>query len=121
MRPLLPSEITKFLDRFDHFKDSEIRSLNIISPTEIELTLTAQDKARAFDWVSINFLFTQITDAKLINGSQIAYINLDDGINIITGDGFFAFCLENYTTLDSIKESSFYIISKSIKYNEGVF
>ena len=121
MRPLLPSQLKEFLDRFDYFKESEVRSLEIISPTIIEMTLTAQDKARAYDWVTITFLFDEVKDAKLINGSQIAYIDLDDGISIVTEDDFFAFCLQNYTTVASIKESSFYILSKSIKYKEGAF
>jgi len=121
MKPLLSSKLKEFLDRFDHFKESEIRSLEIISPTTIELTLTAQDKARAYDWLTITLLFDEVNDAKLISGSQIAYVNLDDGISIVTEDGFFAFCLENYKTVASIKESSFYIISKSIKYKEGAF
>jgi len=121
MRPLLPSEITKFLDRFNHFKESEIRALELISPTEIKLTLTAQDKARAFDWITVEFLFSEVNDARLINGSQIAYVDLDDGITLIQQDNIYMFCVGSYESVASIKDSQLYIVSNVVKYREGSF
>ncbi|MEN4053056.1 MULTISPECIES: hypothetical protein [Sulfurimonas] len=121
MKPLHNSEITKFLERFDDFKESEIHSLKIISPTEIEITLTAQDKARAYDWLTLSILFSGVNDAKLIDESKLAYIDLDDGVSIIKEGNNFAFALGRYQNISSLKDAQLYIISQNIKYNEGAF
>ena len=121
MKPLHTPQITKFLERFDDFKESEIRSLKIISPTEIEITLTAQDKARAFDQVTVTILLSGVSDAKLIDESKLDFVDTDSGITIIQeGDGF-AFGLGQYKTVSALKDAQLYIISQNIKYNEGAF
>jgi len=121
MRPLFQTDIAYFLERFDHFKESEIRSLEILSPTEVKLTLTAQDKARDFNWVTIELLFLEIIEANLINGPKIAYLDLDDGITLIKENTNYLFCIGNYKTVTSAKDSQLYLISNSIKYREGSF
>jgi len=121
MRPLLPSEITKFLDRFNSFKESEIRSLKVSSPTEIQLVLTAQDKARGFDWITVTFLFNDIDNARLIDENKLSYVSMDDGITIINENQLFAFAVGKYQSLQSAQEAQLYLISKTIKYNESEF
>jgi hypothetical protein len=121
MKPLHNSEIIKFLERFDDFKGSEVRSIKIISSTEIEITLTAQDRARAFDWVTVDFLFSGVNDAKLIDESKLAYIDIDNGVSIIKEADNFAFALGHYQNIAPLKDAQLYIISKNIKYNEGTF
>jgi hypothetical protein len=121
MKPLHNAEITKFLERFDDFKGSEVRSIKIISSTEIEMTLTAQDRARAFDWVTVELLFSGVSDAQLIDESKLAYIDMDDGVSIIREADNFAFALGHYQNIIPLKDAQLYIVSKSIKYNEGAF
>jgi len=121
MKPLIHTNITNFLERFDNFQDSEIRSLNIISPNEIELTLTAQDKARAYDWVTVKFLFLGIDDARLIDENKLTYVTIEDGITILYENGFFAFALGNIKSVSSAKDSQLYLISDTIKYSESQF
>jgi hypothetical protein len=121
MKPLNPSEITKFLERFDDFKGSEIRSLEIISPTEMKITFAVQDRARAFDWITVNLLFSGVSDAALIDENKLDYVAMDEGISILHEEALFGFCLDTYKNFSSIKDASLYILSKSIKYSEGAF
>jgi len=121
MKPLNPSEITKFLERFDDFKESKIRSLEIVSPTEMKMTFAVQDKARAFDWITINLLFNGVSDAALIDKNKLDYVVMDEGISILHEGNFFGLCLGRYKNFSSIKDASLYILSKNIKYNEGAF
>jgi len=121
MKPLNPSEITKFLTRFDDFKESEIRSLEIISPTEMKMTFAVQDRARAFDWITIDLLFSGVSNAELIDESKLDYIAMDKGISILHKEALFGFCLGTYKNFSSIKDAPLYILSKNIKYNEGSF
>jgi len=121
MKPLLQKDITPFLERFCHFQDSEISSLEIISPSEIELTLTTQDKAKEYDWCTIVLLFSGISDAKLLNNAQLTHISMDDGISLMIEDNNFAFALGACYNIATLKNSSCYLIAKYIKYEERPF
>jgi hypothetical protein len=121
MKPLHSSEITKFLERFDDFKESEIKELKIVSSTEIVLLLTAQDRARAFDWVTVELNFSGVSDAKLIDESKLAYLDTSDGLTLLKEGDSFAFALGHYRTIISLKDAQLYIVSNSIKYSEGTF
>jgi len=121
MKPLPPSKITKFLERFDDFKESEIRSLKIISPTEIEMIFAVQDKARAYDWIKITLLLRDLHDAKLIDESKLDYVDMSDGISMLHKEDLFYLGLGTCKTLTSIKDALLFVISENIKYNEGTF
>ena len=121
MKPLNPAGITKLLERFDDFKESEIRSLKIISPTEIAITFALQDKARAYDWITLQLFFSAVTDAKLVDANKLDYIDMSDGVSILYEEGHFHFALGSYTSAASIKDALLYIVSENIKYGEGAF
>jgi hypothetical protein len=121
MKPLNPSQIAKFLERFDDFKGSEIRSLEIKSATEIELLLSAQDRARNFDWISVKLLFNGVSDAKILEDNKLAYLDMDDGLSILFEEKQFALGITSTKTLASIKDAPLYIICDIIKYDEDLF
>ncbi len=121
MKPLLKSEFPKFLERFDDFKGSEIRSLKIISPVEVEIILTAQDKARAYDWLSVTFLFSGVIDAKLIDEKKLNFLDMDEGITLISEDNLFGFAIGKYHNFSGVKNAPLYMIANSLKFNEGSF
>lgn len=119
MKPLL--NIDEFLKRFNHFKDGEFRSIEVISPTTMLITLAGQDEARAFDWVSVRLEFSNVCDAKLLENSKLSLLDMSEGINIVKNDTFLAFGIGECYNLSSVKSSTCYIESKSIKYKEDLF
>jgi len=121
MKPLLEKELPSFLQRFDNFKEAEFRSLEMISPTQISITFATQDNARAFDRVTIKLEFTNVTDAKLLQESKISLINISDGISIIYNNNKFAFTIAECYNISDIKNTTLYIISDSLKFQEGIF
>jgi len=120
MKPLLAKDLAAFMLRFNNFKDGEFRSLEVISPTTMKITLAGQDEARAFDWISLELEFNGVNDAKLLESSKLHLVDMNDGINIIY-DKNFAFALGEYNTLSSITNSICYIVCTDIKYQEGKF
>jgi len=120
MKPLTPTALKKLLKRFDSFKGNEICSLTIISPLEIELELTAQDSARAFDWVKVRFLFQGVSDARLVDASKLAYLESSEGVCITYAENAYYFCLGSYTPA-SYRDAQLYIVAQSIKYDESSF
>lgn len=121
MKPLLRHELQEFCERFENFQDAELRSLKLISPTDIELTLAVQDKARAYDWISLMLAFNTITDAKLIEDEKLHLVDMNDGAAIIDSDGMFAFGIGQCYNSSTVKSSTLYIISENLKYQEGSF
>jgi len=119
MKPL--TNVDKFLKRFDSFSDSEIRFVKPISATMILVSLTAQDSARDFDWITIDFEFSGVVDAKLIDDSKLSFIDMEDGITIACNEDRFSFGVGKYSSQASIKNSLFYIECLNIKYKEGLF
>ncbi|MDD5157749.1 hypothetical protein [Sulfurimonas sp.] len=121
MKPLLAKDIKPLLARFSNFTDGELRSIEIISPTTIKITLTGQDSARGFDWLTVCFEFSGVHKAKLLENSKLSLVDMSDGINIIFEDNSFAFGVGDYKNLLNIKNSICFLISCALKYEEGAF
>ena len=121
MKPLLKKELSPFLERFDSFKEGEIRSLELLSPTQISLTLTAQDKARSFDWVSITLEFNGVSDAQLLTEQKLSFMDMSEGITLLSENNQFAFGIGECYNNATLKSSACFIISQNIKYKEAAF
>ncbi|MFT7859750.1 MAG: hypothetical protein ABXS93_02315 [Sulfurimonas sp.] len=121
MKPLTQTALAEFLERFEYFKDAELRSVEVIDPFEIKVVIAVQDKARAFDWITIELLFSGVTAANLVEENQLSYIDMDTGANIIFNENQFAFGIGECYNISNIKSSSLYVISETLKYQEGEF
>jgi len=119
LKPL--TKIDEFLKRFDNFKDGEVRLLEVISPTTMKITLAGQDSARDFDWITVSLEFSNVSDAKLLEQNRLALIDMSDGVNIINENNSLAFAIGECYNISAIKTSVCYIVSSSIKYEEGLF
>jgi len=117
MKPL--TNIASFLDRFDNFKDGEFRSIEVISPTNIQITLAGQDKSRDFDWISVTLEFSGTDNARLLEKSKLPFIDMGDGINITTIENKFLFGVGD--THSNLIDSLCFVSANNIKYQEGNF
>ncbi|MDH4944884.1 hypothetical protein [Sulfurimonas sp. C5] len=121
MKPLTQPALAEFLDRFDNFKGAELRELEVVNPFEIKLVIATQDKARGFDWITVEFLFSSVEAANLVEDNQLNFIDMEEGISILFNENKFAFGIGACYNISAIKSSSLYIISETLKYQEGQF
>lgn len=121
MKPLTSPALSEFLNRFDSFRGSELRSVEVINPFEIKVIIATQDKARAFDWITVELLFSGVEAANLIEDNQLDFLDMEDGISLLFDENRFAFGVGECYNISSIKSSSLYIISETLKYQEGQF
>ena len=121
MRPLLHTQVPAFLERFDNFKDAEFRSIEIISSQVIKITLAAQDRARAFDWITVSLEFHGVSDAKLLQENQLSYLDMENGISLLKIENKFAFGITACYNISNITNSSCYVVADSLKYEENQF
>jgi len=119
MKPI--TNIESFLQRFDNFKNGELRSIEVINPTTMLVILAGQDEARAFDWISMKLEFNGVNDARLLDSSKLSLIDMNDGISIVKEDNSLAFGIGECYNIPSIKNSTCFISCSSIKYEEGLF
>ncbi len=108
------------LERFEHFKDAQFRSLTIISATQIKLIFAVQDKARAYDWITMEFDFYGVQDARLIEDNKLDFVDMSEGISILKEE-LFSFAIGEYNNFQNMKNSIFYIQAENIKYTQGSF
>jgi hypothetical protein len=111
MKPLLAQNINTFLERFENFKDAEFRSLEMVSATNIKTTFALQDAARAFDWISLTLEFSEVIDASLVADNQLSHLDMSEGITL-EFDTHYTF---------KIKNASFFLKAKTLKFEEGSF
>jgi len=121
VKPLLVSKLDTFLKRFDNFRGGELRSFEVISSSVIILTLSGQDSARGFDWITVKFEFSGVSEAKLLEQNKLSFINMDEGISIIDFDSKFVFAIGQCYNISSIKNSASQVMGSSLKYQEGSF
>jgi len=121
MKPLLANDLPNFIKRFGNFVDAEIRSVDVISPCVIHVVIACQDSARGFDWLTLNLEFSSVIDVKLLEDAKLLLVDMSDGISIVNEENSFAFGIGNYKNLSGIKNAISYIISSSLKYEEGPF
>jgi len=121
VKPLLQKELPAFLERFDNFRDAEFRSLEIISPLLVKLVFATQDKARAYDWITVSLEFNNIEDARLLEENKLSLLDMSEGISLININNKFAFGIGECYNISAIENSSCYLVATSLKYQEGQF
>ncbi len=108
-------------ERFSNFVDAELRSLEVLSPTEITLTMALQDKARDFDWITLQLHFSGVSDARLVNEKQLGFIDMSNGVTFLKEGTLFAFGIDECCNIEDIKNQTLYIIAKTLKTTESTF
>jgi hypothetical protein len=121
MKPLTPQEIPSFQERFSNFEDAEIRSLKVVDATTLQLILATQDKARGFDWVELCMEFSGVCDAHLPKDSQLDFIETSEGFSLLYKDSLYGCGTGNACSIETIKNSTCYILAQTIKYQENLF
>jgi len=121
MRPLLQSQLLAFSDRFDKFVNAELESIQILSSTEINITMKLQDRARAFDWIELTLAFSGVSDALVPQENHLQFIDMSAGASLLHSEQLFAFGLSECYNIESVKNSSLYIVAQSLKYEENSF
>ncbi len=112
MKPLAKNDLKEFLDRFEYFKDGEFRNIEIESPTNMIFFFGVQDSLRGYDWVEIKLKFDSISEASLLENSDLSYVDMSEGVDIKHSGTEFAF---------EIKNSTCKVKASHLKHEEGSF
>jgi len=121
MKPLSPAKSNELLARIDKAVDGEIRTVTINSPVNMTVELSVQDANRGNDWINIAFEIDGVNDARLVDESKLTFVDMGKGITIVFEEGRCGLAVGEYNTLETLKDSTFYLIGTSVKYEERPF
>ena len=121
MKPLLSKDLLNFCSRFGNFIDAELRSFEALSSDVIKVVIATQDSSRDYNWITITLEFSDVSDAKLIKNDILSLVDMSDGLSVFNQNNLFGFSVGNCDNIIGIKNALCYIISSSIKYEEGQF
>jgi hypothetical protein len=98
-----------------------LRSLKVGGPTSAALTLSVQDKQRGFDWIDLTFEMSGMNDARLVEDSQLDFIDTAEGLTVLFDGGLWGIGIGRYGSLEALKSAPLYLIGASLKYEEAPF
>ena len=121
MKPLHVSQIESFNKRFNSLIDSELRRVDIISPTTMSIVLSVQDENRAFDWINLELEVSGVSDARLIDEDKISFLDMSDGISILYEEKNVIISVGKYNSFESANNAPLLIKGGTLKYQENTF
>ena len=121
VKPLNSASAATLLKRIDHALDCEIRSIAILSPADIAIRFSVQDRGREFDWIDLVFEVNGISDARLIDEEKLPHVDMSEGISIIIEGSRAGIGIGRYTSLANLCDSPICLLGSSIKYEEAAF
>ncbi len=121
MKPLNTNQLPELLTRIDNAIDGELISVIMNNPQSFTVEFSVQDKNRGYDWINIAFEIEGVMDAKLIEESNISFVDMSDGISLIYEEGMVLLGIGNYNTLQSAKSAMLYLVGSTLKYEERPF
>ncbi len=107
-------EINALLEKYNHFKYEQIRSVKWTTETSILLTLVIQDDDGE-DLESINIEFSDIKESRLLDNSVLPLMDMTSGITIIEEHGLFGFALGSGSAMLHVHNAPLYIVSSNIQ------
>jgi len=117
MKSLEKTDLPAFMERFCNLSEGELLCIELLTPDSFKVALTVQDKNRAFDWVNLNFEFSGVIDAKLLDDASLKAVEMSKGGNItFTQEG-----IEVGFGSDEYLSSPLHICTKVLKYEETSF
>lgn len=110
-------EINTLLEKYNNFKDAQIRSIQSLSDTSKVLTIVVQDDDGE-DINTVKIEFNNVTNSKILDNSVLSYMDTGFGITIIKEHNLYGFALGKGTAMLHVHNAPLYIISSDIKIEE---
>lgn len=107
------------LNRYDHFRDFEIRALHAPMQGAIAVTLVEQNE-EGEDERAVAITFEGVSDARVLQSAVLPFLDMMRGISIIHERDRYAFAIGRCDTMLHALNAPLYIISTAVSVEEGV-
>ena len=110
-------QINSLLEKYNNFKDAQIRSIQPLSDSSKVVTIVVQDDDGE-DINTIKIEFNNITNSKILANSVLAYMDMGFGISIIKEHDLYGFALGKGTAMLHVHNAPLYIIASDVNLEE---
>jgi len=110
-------QINSILEKYNHFKDAQIRSVQSLSDTSKVVTLVVQDDDGE-DLHTINITFKKIKESRILQNSVLSFLDMMSGISIIEEHGLYGFAVGRGSAMLHVHNAPMYIIASDIDIEE---
>ena len=109
--------INSLLEKYDNFKDAQIRSIQALSDSSKVLTIVVQDDDGE-DIHTVKIEFINITNSQILDNSVLPYMDMGFGISIIKEHDLYGFALGKGTAMLHVLNAPLYIVASDISIEE---
>lgn len=109
-------KINTLLEKYNHFKDARIHSVQQLPESKI-VTLVLQDDDGE-DLNSVAIEFSDINASKILINEVLGYLDMGRGISIIKEHGLYGFAVGSGTAMLHVHNAPLYIVASNIKITE---
>lgn len=111
-------KITSLLEKYDTFKDAQLRSLEQPAEDAITLTIAILDEDFMQDVQHVVLKFSGVKESRLLENAMLPYLDTMFGVNIIHERDMYALAVGQADALIHVHMSPFYIIAKELDVEE---
>ena len=110
-------QINSLLEKYNHFKDAQIRSIQPLSDSSKVVTLVVQDDDGE-DINSISIEFKDIKESKILKNSILSFMDMGSGISILKENGLYGFAIGSGSAMLHVHSAPLYIVASDISIEE---
>ncbi len=110
-------QINKLLEKYNHFKDAQIRSIQASSDSSKIVTLAVQDDD-GVDLNIINIEFKDIRESQILQNSVLSFMDMGSGISIVKEHGLYGFALGSGTAMLHVHSAPLFIVASDFTIEE---
>jgi len=111
--------INTLLEKYNNFKDAQIRSIVQTTDSSKTLTLVTQDDDGE-DVDTIKIEFAKIKESRILEGSVLPFLDMMSGITLIKEHEQYGFAVGSGTSMLHVHSAPMYIVSSEMTIQQGL-
>jgi hypothetical protein len=110
-------KINTLLEKYNNFKDAQIRSIEQLPDSSKLVTIVLQDDDGE-DLNSVKLEFSNIYESRILQNSVLPFLDMMSGLTIIKEHDRYGFALGHGTSMVHVQNAPLYIVSSEMKVEE---
>lgn len=110
-------EIDALLEKYNHFKYDQIRSIQQLPDSSKIVTLVVQDEDGE-DVNTVNITFSNINASRILENGVLSFLDMTSGITLLKENDLYGFALGSGTAMLHVHNAPLYIVASDIKIEE---
>jgi len=109
--------INALLEKYNHFKYDQIRSVEHHADASKTVTLVVQDDDGE-DINSVKLKFSNINDSRILENGVLSFLDMTSGITLLKENNLYGFALGSGTAMLHVHNAPLYIVASDIEIQE---